>query len=99
MDIFHEHEHGVAFDLILQPRSSMVKLSGIQGNVLKLKVCSPPVDNKANQECQKYFSKIFSVPKSDVQIITGHKARRKRIFIRNVNADQANQVICEHLVD
>lgn len=98
MELFHDTENGVAFDLLLQPRSSFVKLCGIHGDALKLRVCSPPVDNRANEECQKYFSKIFSVPKTDVRIIQGHKSRRKRIFVRNLDAKMAKQIVDEHLV-
>ena len=99
MDIFQEQEHGVAFNLILQPRSSSVKLSGIQGDALKLRVCSAPVDNKANLDCIQYLSKIFSVAKRDVRIIQGSRSRRKRIFISNITSERARQIINEHLVE
>lgn len=98
MEIFQDKENGVAFNLILQPRSSFLKLSGIQGSALKLRVCSPPIDDKANLECQKYFAKIFSIPKSDVLIIQGRKSRRKRILIKNIGSQRARQVIDEHLI-
>lgn len=98
MDIFQDKDNGVAFNLLLQPRSSFAKLCGKQGNALKLRVCSPPVDDMANKECCKYFADIFSVPKNSVQVIKGKKARRKKIFTEGINSKKALRVLNEHLL-
>ena len=76
-----ENADGVIIRIHLQPRASKTEICGIQGDELKVRVTSPPVDDAANRLCADFFAKNFSRPKSAVTIISGHKSRHKRIQI------------------
>jgi uncharacterized protein (TIGR00251 family) len=75
---------GVTIRIHLQPRASKTELCGIHDNELKVRVTSPPVDDAANKLCIEFFAKMFSLPKSAVSIISGHKSRHKRVQISGI---------------
>jgi len=80
---------GVIIKLHLQPRASRTEICGIQGDELKVRVTSPPVDDAANTLCTEYFAKLFKTAKSRVTIISGSKSRHKRLLITGTTLDDA----------
>lgn len=79
---------GAIIRLHLQPRASRTELCGINGDELKVRVTSPPVDDAANRLCTEYFARIFKTAKSNVTIISGHKSRHKRLFISGITPQE-----------
>jgi uncharacterized protein (TIGR00251 family) len=75
---------GVTIRIHLQPRASKTEICGIQGDELKVRVTSPPVDDAANRLCIEFFAKSFKLPKSAVTIISGHKSRHKRVLFSGI---------------
>jgi uncharacterized protein len=73
-------------DLLLkfhvQPRTKENIITGIHGDMLKLKIKSPPVDNKANKEITAYLAREFNVSKASVGLISGQTYRDKRFLIK-----------------
>lgn len=47
-------------------------------------VREPAVEGKANEAVVELLAKYFEVPKSHVQIISGHKSRQKIVSIKRV---------------
>lgn len=76
-------------DLILhchvQPKASSDGIVGVHGDRLKIRITAPPIDGKANEHIVKWFSKLFKVPKGDVEILQGELGRHKTLRIRNPN--------------
>ncbi len=72
-------------DLILsvyvQPRASKNQICGIQGEELKIRLTSPPVDGAANKLCREFVADLLGVAKSSVAIISGETSRHKRLRI------------------
>ena len=79
------------------PRSSKSEVTGIHDGLLKVRLSSPPVDGKANDECVKLFSKLFKVPKTDISIIKGDRSKRKKVKISGANADSIKRVIEQYV--
>jgi uncharacterized protein len=48
---------------------------------VKIALASPPVDGRANEELQRFFATLFTVPLSSVQLVGGEHARDKRLLI------------------
>jgi len=67
--------------IVVQPKAGKDEIAGPQGEELKVRIKAPPVDGEANQGLVKFLSKIFKVPKSNIQIISGDTSRHKRIRI------------------
>lgn len=73
-------------DLILavhiQPGASRDALAGTYGERLKITLTAPPVDGRANRKLLRYLAKLFGVPHTRVELLSGHAGRAKRIRVR-----------------
>ncbi len=65
----------------VQPGAKVSQIIGCHGERLKIKISSPPVDGKANQEVIDFFAKFFSIARRDVELISGEKSRNKRVLL------------------
>jgi hypothetical protein len=72
---------GIVLNLHIQPRASRNEVCGIQGDALKIRLTSPPVDGAANKLCREFLAGLFHVPKSAVEILSGETSRHKRVKI------------------
>jgi uncharacterized protein len=81
-----EHYAWQGEDLILhchlQPKAASDEIVGVHGNRLKIRITAPPVDGKANEHIIKWLSKLFKVPKGDIEILQGELGRQKTLRIR-----------------
>ena len=51
------------------------------GDMLLVRVKSPPIEGKANKAVIKLLAKYFQVPQNSVKIVSGHKGRNKVVEI------------------
>jgi len=82
MPYLKENADGITLTVFVQPRSSKNMIAGLHNHALKLKLTSPPVDGAANKMCIQYLAKCLRVPKSSIEIVSGHKSRTKRLLLR-----------------
>jgi len=59
-------------------------IEDFEGN-LKIKVKSPPIDNRANQEIIELLADYYKISESQIQIIQGSKSRNKLIKISGLS--------------
>ena len=83
MTFIREHSKGIVFQVFIQPRASKDMIVGLHDDRLKIKVAAPPVDGEANKRCIQFLAKCLSVPRSTLQIISGHNSRKKRILLES----------------
>jgi uncharacterized protein (TIGR00251 family) len=76
-----EVSDGTTIKVRIQPRASRNTIAGIHDGSLKLFLTSPPVDGEANQACVAFLADFFGVAKKSVQIISGHKNRKKVVKV------------------
>ncbi len=81
-----ETGEGVTFGVHVQPRASRNELCGVQGEEMKLRLTSPPVEDAANRLCIEFLAKQLGVPKSNVSILAGTKSRHKIIRATGITA-------------
>jgi uncharacterized protein (TIGR00251 family) len=92
-----ETERGVVLQVQVQPRSSRNQLVGLQGEALKIKLTSPPVEGAANKACCAYLGKLFGLAKSSVELLAGEKSRQKQFLLRGLDRQTAAAILREHL--
>jgi uncharacterized protein (TIGR00251 family) len=85
MPYLKENTDGITLTVFVQPRSSKNMIAGLHNQALKIKLTSPPVDDAANKMCIQYLAKCLQVPKSSIEIVSGHKSRTKRLLLRYQN--------------
>jgi len=82
MLFFHKNPKGITFKIFVQPKSSKNMITGIYGDALKIKLTAPPVDGAANKMCIKFLAKCLKVPKTSLEIISGHTSRTKYVLYK-----------------
>jgi uncharacterized protein len=71
----------------VQPRSSRDQVTGTHGDALKIRLTAPPVEGKANQALKKFLAKQLDTSPANIEILTGHTSRQKRVRVAGVSAD------------
>lgn len=62
------------------PRAKQNQISALlEDGTFKIRVQAPPIDGKANKAVIKYLSKILDINRSKIHIVSGEKARDKKI--------------------
>ena len=74
---------GIVFKIFVQPRSSKNMIAGLHDDALKVKLTAPPVNNAANKMSIKFLAKALGVPKSSLEIVSGHTSRNKQVLLHS----------------
>ena len=81
-ELIKKHSEGYIFRIYIQPRAAKNAVAGIHDQALKIRLTAPPVDGAANKMCLQFLAKQLNVPKSTLQIESGHSSRRKTVLCR-----------------
>ena len=84
-------DHPAAMEKILdvwvQPNASRSEILGFRDGRLRIRVAAPPREGKANQLLREILSGALGVAPSQVEVLSGHKDRRKRVRVIGVLPD------------
>ena len=86
-------DHDVILDLYIQPRASRSRIVGLHDKSIKLAVSAPPIDGRANKEVTAFIAKLLKLPKSSIEIISGHQGRRKRLRIKGLSENNVRRIL------
>lgn len=81
------HQEGTTLLLHCQPGAKVSRVVGEHGERLKISLNAPAVDNKANEVLIVWLSDRLSVPRKQIELLSGHTSRQKRVLIRGVSVD------------
>jgi uncharacterized protein len=95
MILLRESKKGLSFDIQVIPHASRVELVGVQDGVLKIKVTAPPVEGAANDACIKLLAGELGLKKSQMEISSGAKSRKKTIMIKDISKGMLQNKINE----
>ena len=85
---------GITLSLHCQPGAKQTKVLGLHDDCLKIALQAPPLENKANALLVAWLSKQLKVPQKQIQFISGHNSRRKRIEIQGyISTEQIIQAL------
>ncbi|MFZ1692180.1 MAG: DUF167 domain-containing protein [Flavobacteriales bacterium] len=65
----------------VQPGAKRTEVAGTHGDALKIRLAAPPVDGQANEALLSYLADQFGVPKRQVELVSGHTSRSKRVVV------------------
>lgn len=72
---------GGVIDLAVIPNAKRSEWAGLHDGALRLRLAAPPVDGAANQAVLRWLAKDVGVRVADLELISGHSARRKRVAL------------------
>jgi len=75
------------------PNAKKTQLAGEYNGALKVKVAAVPEDGKANDEIVDYFSEVFDINRSQIEIIKGFKSRHKVIKLTGVEEGKLKKIL------
>lgn len=81
MNFIQNAKNGIILKIYLQPCSSLDQVCGLFGDRLKIKISSPPVDGRANEQIIEFLSTFFEIKKHQLEIMRGLQSRKKDILI------------------
>ena len=81
----------MAITVRVVPRASRNELAGIMGDAVKLRVCAPPVDGKANEAVVEFLAESLGVPRSRISIRAGAAGRRKHVRVAGMTVEMARK--------
>lgn len=84
---------GVIINIFVQPRASKNEIVGIQGEELKVRLTSPPVEGAANKSCREFFAKQLGIAKGQVELVAGDKSRHKRLLLHGLGAAEVQAAL------
>lgn len=88
---------GVTLAVRAQPGAKKTAIAGTYGEgdqaQLKIAVQAPPVEGRANEALIAFLAKLFDLPKSSVELVTGELSRSKVFLLRGVTVAQAEAVL------
>ena len=83
-----EEADGVLFKVRVQPRAAKNQVAGLYENALKLRLTAPPVEGEANEACRSFIAGLLSVPRSQVEVVSGHTSRTKVVKVTGVRVEK-----------
>lgn len=88
---------GIKLFIRLTPGSSTDKIQGIyedeQQTYLKISVTSPPEEGKANKNLIAFLSKHLKIPKTKIQLLTGHTSRYKTLLLEGMEENKIRDIL------
>ena len=82
---YDEDRGGVVLRVHVQPRAARPGAVGRHGDALKVRVASPPVDDRANREVEALIASLVGVPVAAVTGVGGGRSRAKRVRLDGVD--------------
>lgn len=81
--------------LLLQivPNARKSEILGMVDHRLKIKISAPAIEGKANQELIRFLAKEFSIPKRDIEIVSGESSKFKKVRVLT------NQALTQRLAE
>lgn len=65
----------------------------MEGGGHKIRLTAPPIDGAANEALVKFLSDTLSLPKSHIEIVSGHTSREKIVRISGINDAQVKRLL------
>jgi uncharacterized protein len=88
MVLLRESKKGLTFDIQVIPHASRAEIAGVQEGAFKVKVTAPPMEGAANEACIKLLADKLGLKKSQMEISSGAKSRKKTVMIKDISKEE-----------
>lgn len=96
----HDGRTGAAITVRVTPRMAKNEIYGIlDDGTVKIRLTAPPVEGKANKELVRFLADVLEMPVSAIEIVAGLNGHDKLITILNIEPEQVQQKILQHMSD
>ncbi len=85
------HPEGAILPVRAQPGARRNEIRGEQNGMLKVSVTQAAEKGKANKALIALLSKALSLPKSQIELISGATSSQKRFLVREVTLEELSE--------
>lgn len=78
---FRWEGQALRLELRIQPRASHDETTGVHAGRLRLRLTSPPLEDRANTHLSAWLAREFNVATSRVRLLRGARSRNKTVSI------------------
>lgn len=89
---YNEKNGKLVFRVLASPRSR-TEIVGAYDGALRVRVKASPVGGAANKELISILAKAFDVPRTAVEIVSGHSSKRKSVSIGGATGELATTLV------
>jgi len=79
-------DSGLILNVRVIPRAARSQIAGRRDDALLIRLNAPPVDGAANAALIELFAETLGIPKRNIEIVSGHRSRTKRVRITGVTS-------------
>jgi uncharacterized protein len=83
----------VTFAVRVQPRASRDEITGVIDGAMKIRLCAPAIENRANEALVEFLATVLKTSKSAVRIRSGEQSRSKRVEVFGVTRHQVESLL------
>lgn len=83
----------VTFSVRVQPRASRDEIAGVIDGAMKIRLCAPAFENRANEALVEFLASLLKTSKSAVRIRSGEQSRTKSVEIIGVTRQQIENLL------
>jgi len=94
-----EEEDGIILSVYVQARSKRLHLERIREGGLKISLTASPLKGKANQQLISFLAKLLKMKKSAIKIVSGERARIKRVKINGITSKEVLDKLIPQLIE
>ena len=88
---------GVTLAIRAQPGAKKTAIVGIYGEgptaQLKIQVHAPPIEGRANAALIEFLAETFSLPRKNIELVSGESSRSKVFLLRDVVSQDAKRIL------
>ena len=77
---------GAVLNVRVIPRAARTAVAGTRHGALLVRLNAPPVEGAANVELLSFLARVLGVPKAQLTLISGERARAKRVRVKGTTA-------------
>jgi len=85
----------VEVEMRVVPRAGRSGFAGLRAGAVLVRLAAAPVQGAANDELIALIARTLGVPKRDVAIVAGERARTKRVRVAGMSAAQVLACLAE----
>lgn len=85
-----QHKSGrLRLEVWAQPGARRTALAGLHDGRLRVRLASPPVNGRANDELIRFLCRTLSLPRHAIELAAGAADRRKSLWLSGIPLEQA----------
>jgi uncharacterized protein len=92
---YSEKDGKVIFSIHVVPRASRSEIVGEHNGALRVRIAAAPIDGAANVELIRVLAMKLDLPRSALEITSGHSSKLKRVSVAGEQADVLGRLLTQ----